>query len=61
MTPEEAAQRKKLGRERKEVLQAIDNAASTLSPARQHEFNEKLLALVEKIGKVRQEDAKRSR
>jgi hypothetical protein len=61
MTPEEAAQRKRLGRERKEVLQTIDNAASTLTPARQQEFNERLHALVGKIRKVREEDAKRSR
>src|SRR6266545_8135832 len=54
MTPEEAAQRKKLGRERKEVLQTIDNAASTLTPERQREFHERLVALVEKIRKVRE-------
>jgi len=43
------------------LLQTNDNAASTLTPARQQEFNERRHSLVEKIRKVREEDAKRSR
>jgi hypothetical protein len=60
MKPDDAAERSRLSKERREVLQTIDGAAGRLTHARQQEFNEKLQALVEEIDKLREADGERA-
>ena len=61
MRPEEAAEQRALKKERDEALRAIGGAARFLSVSRQRALNGWLRALVEKIQRVREQDARGSR
>jgi hypothetical protein len=61
MTPPRPADANKLKKDREQTLDDINRAARFLTGPQQRNLNANLRKLVEKIRRVREEDAKRSR